>query len=58
MGNTKYPTVTLDYTKLRSFKIRKILGPINYKLDLLIKIRIYLSFYILILELLNPDTLI
>ena len=48
----------LDYTKLRSFKIKKILKLINYKLDLLIKIRIYLSFYILILKLVNPETLI
>ena len=48
----------LYYTKLGSFRIRKILGLINYKLDLLIKIRIYLFFYILVLELVNPDTLV
>ena len=48
----------LDYTKLRSFRIRKILGLVNYKLDLLIKIRIYLFFYILVLELANLDTLV
>ena len=48
----------LDHTKLGSFKIRKILRLINYKLDLLIKIRIYLSFYILVLEPVNSDTLI
>ena len=46
----------LDYTKLGPFKIRKILKLINYKLDLLIKMRIYLSFYILVLKLVNPDT--
>ena len=46
----------LDYTKLGSFKIRKILGLINYKLNLLIKIRIYLFFHILVLELVNLDT--
>ena len=45
----------LDYTKLGLFRIRKILGPVNYKLDLLIKMRIYLSFHILILESVNPD---
>ena len=48
----------LDYTKLVLFKIRKILGLINCKLDLLIKMRIYLSFYILILKLINPETLV
>ena len=48
----------LDYTKLGLFKIRKILGLVNYKLDLLIKMRIYLSFYILVLELVNPETLV
>ena len=48
----------LDYTKLGLFRIRKILKLINYKLDLLMKIKIYLSFYILVLELANPDTLI
>ena len=48
----------LDYTKLRSFKIKKILRLVNYKLDLLMKIRIYLSFYISVLESVNPDTLV
>ena len=48
----------LDYTKLGPFKIRKILELVNYKLDLLTKIRIYLSFYVLILKLVNFDTLI
>ena len=44
--------------KLGSFNIKKILRLINYRLYLLIKIRIYLSFYILILKLINPETLI
>ena len=48
----------LDYTKLGLFKIRKTLGLVNYKLNLLIKIRIYLSFYVLVLELVNPETLV
>ena len=46
----------LDYTKLGLYRIKKILGLINYKLDLLKKIRIYLSFYIFILKLVNPET--
>ena len=48
----------LDYTKLRLFRIKKVLRLINYKLNLLIKIRIYPSFYILVLEPVNPETLI
>ena len=48
----------LDYTKLESFKIKKILRSVNYELDLLIKIRIYLSFHISILKLINLDTLV
>ena len=46
----------LDYTKLRLYQIKKILGRINYKLDLSKKIRIYLSFYILFLKLITPET--
>ena len=48
----------LDYTKLGLYRIKKILGSVNYKLDLLKKIRIYLSFYIFILKLINPETLV
>ena len=48
----------LDYTKLRLFKIKKILKLVNYKLDLLIKMRIYLFYYILVLELVNSETLV
>ena len=48
----------LDYTKLGLYRIKKILKLINYKLNLLKKIRIYLSFYILILELVNFETLV
>ena len=48
----------LDYTKLGLYRVKKILGPVNYKLDLLKKMKIYLSFYIFILELVNPGTLV
>ena len=46
----------LDYTKLELYRVKRVLRLINYKLDLLKKIRIYLSFYIFILELVNPET--
>ena len=48
----------LDYTKLKLYRVKKILRPVNYKLNLSKKIRIYLSFYVSILELVNPETLI
>ena len=34
----------LDFTKLGSYKVKRILKLVNYKLDLLVKIRIYLFF--------------
>ena len=48
----------LDYTKLRLYRIKKVLGLVNYKLDLSKEIRIYLSFYILVLKPVNPETLV
>jgi len=47
---TKRLSDKLDYIKLRPFKIKKVLGPILFKLELLISIRIYLVFYKLLLE--------
>ena len=40
----------LDYIKLELFIIKRKVTEINYKLDLLIKIKIYLVQYIAILE--------
>jgi hypothetical protein len=40
----------LDYIKLRLFKISKKITEVNYKLDLLVKIKIYLVQYIVILK--------
>ena len=48
----------LDYTKLGLYRIKKLLGPVNYKLDLSKKMRIYLSFYIFVLKLVNPEKLV
>jgi hypothetical protein len=31
---TKQPSTKLDYKKLKLFKIKKIMGPVNYKLVL------------------------
>jgi hypothetical protein len=41
----------LDYIKLRLFKILRKIIKVNYKLDLLVKIKIYLIQYIAILKL-------
>jgi hypothetical protein len=40
----------LDYVKLRLFKISRKITEVNYKLDLLIKIKIHLVQYIIILK--------
>jgi hypothetical protein len=40
----------LDYIKLRLFKVLRKITEVNYKLDLLVKIRIYLVQYITILK--------
>ena len=43
----------LDHTKLRPFRIKKVKGLVNYKLDLLAKIRKYPVFYISLLKLVD-----
>ena len=41
----------MDYVKLRPFKISRKIIEVNYKLDLPVKIKIYLVQYITILKL-------
>ena len=41
----------LNYIKLGPFKVKRKIIEVNYKLDLLVKIKIYLVQYIAILEL-------
>jgi hypothetical protein len=48
---TKQPNTKLDYKKLGLFKIKRIIGLVNYKLVLPRTINIYLVFYISLLEL-------
>jgi hypothetical protein len=48
---TKRPSIKLDYKKLRLFKIKKIIGLINYELVLPKTMNIYPVFYISLLEL-------
>jgi hypothetical protein len=48
---TKQPNTKLDHKKLRLFRIKKVVKPVNYKLVLPKTINIYLVFYISFLEL-------
>jgi hypothetical protein len=48
---TKQPNIKLDHKKLGLFKIKKVIGLVNYKLVLPKTINIYLVFYISFLEL-------
>ena len=49
------PSDKLDFVKLGSFKIVKILGPVIYKLDLPDSIKITKICYILVLELVDLE---
>ena len=53
---TKQPSTKLDHKKLGLFKIKKIIGLVNYKLVLPRTINIYPVFHISLLELVNPNT--
>ena len=47
---TKRLSGKLDYKKLGPFKIKRKIGPVNYKLSLPYIMKIYLIFHILLLE--------
>ena len=53
---TTRPSSKLDYTKLGPFRISKVLGPVNYELDLPTKMRIHPNFHVSLLEPADPDT--
>jgi len=55
---TRRKAKKLDYIKVGLFLISDIKGPNNYRLELLKDIRVYLVFYISILELANPKILL
>jgi hypothetical protein len=48
---TKQPNTKLDHKKLGLFKIKRVAGPVNYKLVLPKTINIHPVFYISLLEL-------
>ena len=48
--SVKYLSFLLNYVKLKPFKVKKKFIKVNYKLDLLVKIKIHPVQYIAILE--------
>ena len=52
---TKRPSNKLDHKKLGPFKIKKVLGPVNYQLSLLKTMNIYPVFYISFLKPAPPE---
>jgi Chromo (CHRromatin Organisation MOdifier) domain len=54
---TKQPSTKLDHKKLGLFKIKKIIGLVNYELVLPKTMNIHLVFYISLLELVLPGVL-
>jgi hypothetical protein len=54
---TKQPSIKLDHKKLGLFKIKRIIGPVNYKLILPKTINIHPVFYISLLEPALPGVL-
>ena len=46
----KQPSKKLDYTKLRLFKVKAVKRPLNYELELLPQMKIYLVFHVMYLE--------
>jgi len=49
------PSKKLDYVKIGLFKIIERISEVIYRLDLLVKIKIYPTQYIIILELAHKD---
>jgi hypothetical protein len=46
----KQPSYKLDYKYIRLYKVKRKILENNYKLDLLLKVRLYLIFYIALLK--------
>ena len=53
---TRTPSKKLDYIKVGPFFIKQVKGPENYKLDLLLDVKVHPVFYILLLEPADPET--
>ena len=49
------PSRKLDYIKVGLFLIKKARGPVNYKLALLANAKVYLVFYVSLLELVDSN---
>ena len=55
---TKRPSNKLDFKRLESFKIKKVVGKLDYKLELSKRLQLYLVFYIVLLELASNNVLV
>jgi hypothetical protein len=55
---TKQPSIKLDFKKLGLFRISEQIRTINFRLELLENSRLYLVFYIVLLELARGNILI
>ena len=53
---TKQPSKNLDYTKLRSFKVKAVKRFLNYELKLPLQMKIHMVFHIMYFESANNDT--
>jgi len=53
---TRKPSKKLNHVKIESFLVKKIKRSINYKLDLFKNAKVFLVFYISLLELVDLST--
>src|SRR5579883_2025881 len=53
---TKRQSDKLNFLKIRPFKIKRIIGPVNYELQLPKNMRIHPIFHVSLLEKANPET--
>ena len=47
----------MDFKKIRLFRVKKVINKVNFRLKLLLELKLYLVFYILLLELVSKDIL-
>ena len=53
---TKKKSKKLNHVKIKSFFIKIVKGSINYELDLLKNVKVFLVFHVSLLELVDPST--
>ncbi len=53
---TKKKSKKLNHVKIKSFFIKIVKGSINYELDLLKNVKVFLVFHVSLLKLVDPST--